>query len=319
MSADNIWVNAVSTVLRDGESSESRNGSSMEAIAFQSHGSPFSPFVFNRTRNASPMYAAGELLWYMSGMDSGDIICHYAPSYSRFLNEGTAIGAYGPRIFGTHAIQDVLRELMNGESRRAVIPIHRLSDLRNTRPEHDCKDIPCTLSLQFFARAGYLHMITTMRSNDVWLGLPYDLFAFMMIQQMIAEATGLTLGFYYHQAGSMHIYEEHERHFVNWEGDMSIVDPLKIAWDPEAPTLARLRGIVKQEEIIRTQRWDNRQDQIAAVFGHHSIATTLLVLATLQNFDRVMTAEERLYLKQIIDERLVDAADATLKRRFHEA
>ena len=44
------------------------------------------------------------------------------------------------------------------------------------------KDIPCTLSLQFFLREAsdqlWLHTIATMRSNDAWLGVPYDTFNF---------------------------------------------------------------------------------------------------------------------------------------------
>ena len=49
------------------------------------------------------------------------------------------------------------------------------------------KDIPCTVSLQFLIRENKLHLFVNMRSNDVFLGLPHDIFCFTMIQEIIAN------------------------------------------------------------------------------------------------------------------------------------
>jgi thymidylate synthase len=46
-----------------------------------------------------------------------------------------------------------------------------------------------------------------MRSNDAILGLPYDVFLFTMLQELLACELGITLGVYHHVAGSLHIYE----------------------------------------------------------------------------------------------------------------
>ena len=46
-----------------------------------------------------------------------------------------------------------------------------------------------------------------MRSNDVWLGLPYDVFCFTSIQCLISEEIGIPLGWYQHQVGSLHVYD----------------------------------------------------------------------------------------------------------------
>ena len=69
------------------------------------------------------------------------------------------------------------------------------------------KDTPCTLSLQFLLRDGRLNLTTTMRSNDVWTGVPYDMFSFCSMQVMMAMTLGVGVGTYTHQAGSLHIYE----------------------------------------------------------------------------------------------------------------
>ena len=47
-----------------------------------------------------------------------------------------------------------------------------------------------------------------MRSNDVFRGLPHDLFCFTMLQELIARSVGVELGSYHHMVGSSHMYEE---------------------------------------------------------------------------------------------------------------
>ncbi len=56
------------------------------------------------------------------------------------------------------------------------------------------KEIPCTTTLQFFVRNERLDMVTTMRSNDAYLGLPHDVFCFTMLQEIIARSLGLDIG-----------------------------------------------------------------------------------------------------------------------------
>jgi hypothetical protein len=88
----------------------------------------------------------------------------------------------------------------------------------------DKKDIPCTLSIQFFIRDGRLHCVTTMRSNDIWLGLPYDIFCFTCLQRLIAEALKVPTGFYIHQAGSLHLYARNAEKMDTASNKPSIVE-----------------------------------------------------------------------------------------------
>lgn len=95
------------------------------------------------------------------------------------------------------------------DSRQAVINIHVPSDRHAGN-----KDVACTLTLQFFIRENKLYMITNMRSNDIILGFTNDVFQFTMLQealmlQLRATYPELELGHYYHNAGSMHIYDRH--------------------------------------------------------------------------------------------------------------
>jgi thymidylate synthase len=70
--------------------------------------------------------------------------------------------------------------------------------------------------MQFFLRKAsdelFLHCITNMRSNDIWLGTPYDSFNFSAISFYIAlflnkEGIKCKLGKLTINAGSRHLYE----------------------------------------------------------------------------------------------------------------
>jgi thymidylate synthase len=51
-------------------------------------------------------------------------------------------------------------------------------------------------------------MATTMRSQDLWTGLPYDMFFTTVLHELMAGWLGAELGDYHHQVDSLHLYEE---------------------------------------------------------------------------------------------------------------
>lgn len=161
-------------------------------------------FLENANRKLKLYYAIGEFIWYMRGSNSLEEIQYYAPSMSQFSDDGSTLqGAYGPKIVTQiDKLITVLRH--DNGTRRAVLPLYSASELGK-----DSKDIPCTLTLEFLIRDNKLHLIVNMRSNDIFLGLPYDIFSFTMIQEYIANKLGLNLGYYYHNVGSLHVYKKH--------------------------------------------------------------------------------------------------------------
>lgn len=166
----------------------------------------------SRSENrGKPFSALGELLWYLSGSDRIEFIGGYIGAYHNEVEpDGRLHGAYGPRI---NNMRDKINQLENiislledrPTSKRAVIQIFNAEDLTG-----NYKEIPCTTTMQFFIRDKKLHLSTTMRSNDAYLGLPHDVFCFTMIQELIARRLGYELGHYYHYAGSMHFYDKHK-------------------------------------------------------------------------------------------------------------
>ncbi len=139
----------------------------------------------------------GELVWYLSGSNQLEQIIHYIPKYKNYSNDGTSLsGAYGPRIFevdrriNSHNPTDHWQRIIDllikrGDTRNAVIQIFSNSDTYA-----DNKDVPCTCTMQFAVRGKRLNLHVHMRSNDAVLGLPHDIFAFTMMQEIAARETG---------------------------------------------------------------------------------------------------------------------------------
>src|ERR1700690_496760 len=93
----------------------------------------------------------------------------------------------GGKINQFENVLNLLKELPT--SRRAVIQVFDAAD----NASGHLKDVPCTCTLQFMIRSRRLHMITYMRSNDAFWGLPHDVFAFTMLQEYVARTIGVEL------------------------------------------------------------------------------------------------------------------------------
>ena len=216
---DKLWVETLCQLDANGELLASRNGQSAELVGFSAKlGNVNENFLFNEIRNLSPYYACAELLWYLSMTDDSSFLQLFAPSYTRFCEDGIhAFGAYGYRWHSNLMFNDppsvdqfsmAIKALqLHPESRQVIMTMWEADDLPHAI-DLDKKDLPCTLTHQFLLRNGYLHLVTTMRSNDVWLGMPYDVFCNTQLQKLIADILGVEAGSYTHNAGSMHYYEK---------------------------------------------------------------------------------------------------------------
>ena len=171
-------------------------------------------------RNMSRRYAAGELLCYIRGTNKKEDFEFYSKSWGKLANpDGTINSAYGYRMF--HPVFDgntetrfhyALTQLLeNSDTKNAIIILRDDSDLH---PAHQ-KDRCCTLCLCFNIREGKLNCRTIMRSQDLWLGLPYDVFCFTRLMQIMLynynsaceKGKEVQLGTYTHQVLNLHLYE----------------------------------------------------------------------------------------------------------------
>lgn len=164
------------------------------------------PVLCNPHRKLGYRFMAAEAHWILTGDNRVETIKPYSRGIEKFSNDGVRFdGAYGPKI--VDQLRYVIDSLLEDNStRQAVIDIWR----PNPRGS---KDIPCTLSLQFLIRGGHINTIATMRSSDIWLGWPYDVFNFTMITTYVQlelyrrAQMPIALGDLHVRPGSLHMYE----------------------------------------------------------------------------------------------------------------
>lgn len=197
-----------------------------------------------------PFSCLGELCWYLAGTNDAEFISYYLSEYKDLAEETIIFGGYGPRFFNwreTNQVANVMELLKRKpDTRKAVIQLFDASDIVE---EH--KDIPCTCTLQFIRRQGALNLITYMRSNDAFLGLPHDIFAFTMLQETMARSLDIELGVYKHVVGSLHLYDHNRdaaQRFLDegWQSTQMSMPPMPLG-DP----WPSIRSLLEAETAIR--------------------------------------------------------------------
>ena len=213
---EEVWETWYHKITEDINPQESRDGAVVGEVinAVSVITDPTRCILKSSIRKLPMRYMVGELLWYLSGSPDLKSIQLYTSAWDRMSDNGVTVNSnYGDRI--QHAlceasgdyfnqldmVEKMLRE--HPESRQAVIHIKQARNL----VDNPTKDVNCTVCLQFFLREGKLYMTTYMRSNDLWMGFPNDVFQFTAIQIFLAMRLGVELGTYTHIAGSLHLYE----------------------------------------------------------------------------------------------------------------
>jgi thymidylate synthase len=116
----------------------------------------------------------------------------------------------------------------------------------------DTRDLPCTLGFGFRIRGDGLHMSSTMRSQDVWLGLAYDLFMFGQLGWTIANVLGVEFVSITHHVYSLHLYERNMEAVdqLHSRSERHYFEPRGFGWNGEDYEFARARA----EQIYRKER-----------------------------------------------------------------
>ncbi|WP_417093842.1 thymidylate synthase [Eubacterium sp.] len=207
---DEAWLTWFEKMKECSESIESRDGQvTAEVInAITVIDDPTKNIMNNDIRKLSLRYAIGEMLWYLSGNPELKAIQHYTKAWDRMSDDGETVNSnYGYIIKEAYNFNqyEYCKQLLikDKNSRQAIIHI---KVPKNTL-EQPTKDLNCTVCLQFLIRENKLYCTTYMRSNDLWLGFPYDIFQFTCIQVRMAMELGLEIGSYTHIAGSLHMYK----------------------------------------------------------------------------------------------------------------
>ncbi len=163
------------------------------------------PVLTTPERKLSYQFMAAEAYWILSGDNTVAGIAPYNKNITEFSDDGkTFFGAYGPPI--GDQLDYVLKILIADHgTRQAGLTIWRPNPPTT-------KDVPCTVAIFFNIREGFLNCHVFMRSSDIWLGIPYDVFTFSMLSHYVCgllHMCGLHAapGRLFLTAASSHLYQ----------------------------------------------------------------------------------------------------------------
>lgn len=206
-----VWIYALHDILANGREVSPRGQLTKEIPQRTMVVDMRKPVLTIPERKLSYQFMAAEAYWILMGDDQVETIEPYNKNIAQFSDDGkTFYGAYGPKI--ADQLNYVIYQLAKDQdTRQAGLTIWR----ENPKPS---KDIPCTVALFFNIREDEdgikeLNCHAFMRSSDIWLGIPYDVFNFSMLSYLICgyleKSDGISAipGTLYLTAASSHLYQ----------------------------------------------------------------------------------------------------------------
>jgi thymidylate synthase len=172
------WVYTIRSITVKGVEVEPRGQKTSEILHHTVSVDMRYPVLTIPSRRLSYRFMAAEAYWILSGDDSVEGIAPWNSKIASYSDDGkTFFGAYGPKIVSQ--LKYVVEKLQTDQdTRQAGMTIWRESP-------PDTKDVPCTVAIFANIRNYKLNLHVFMRSSDVWLGLPYDVFNFSMLGHLI--------------------------------------------------------------------------------------------------------------------------------------
>ena len=165
-------------------------------------------------------YADYEWEWYLSGDRSVESLEKRAKIWSKMYKPGDpdkkVNSNYGFQWQRNNQLDKIVEKLkVDPYTRQAVISIYDGKEIDDYE-----YDTPCTNTITFYQRPDMkrkLNMSVQMRSNHTTFGFTNDQYFFSKLQKMVADRLELEVGYYYHHAVNMHLYEYDFNKKSNWE------------------------------------------------------------------------------------------------------
>lgn len=165
---------------------------------------PLNNEINSEFRKWNKNYANYEWNWYLSANPNAEEISKKAPIWKKHMDEnGNVMSNYGWQWVRKSQLDRVIDKLAaNKNTRQAVITIYDGKEIELYQ-----HDTPCTLDISFTIENNKLCMTVLMRSNDLWFGFCNDQYCFSMLQKYVAETLEIEIGWYYHFAIDLHLYD----------------------------------------------------------------------------------------------------------------
>jgi thymidylate synthase len=222
--AEGLWMQVRDLFLAPDTAVElqSRTGRVREIRpVFLALANPRNRWVLSRAPAINPAAVLSEVVWILGGRDDSDFVNFWNPQLPKHAGAGERYyGAYGYRLhhrFDVDQLSAAANALTaNPESRQVCLVIFDPHlDIPGPSGRQRAEDIPCNVLSMLKVREDKLHWVQIMRSNDFWLGLPFNIVQFTTLQEIMAGWIGVGLGSYHHLSDSVHLYPEWEEPLVS--------------------------------------------------------------------------------------------------------
>lgn len=170
-------------------------------------------------RKTFPRSAAAEMAWFVQGEQDISFIKRYAPMWDKFSEtikkddaeiEGV-LAAYGYRWrhhFGRDQLDDAVKALEKDPSNRRIY-ISAWDAANDGLLAEEQSNVPCPVGFTLSIVKGKLNSVLTLRSSDVFVGLPYDVMGHALLMDSIAKTLNIGLGVMHTTLAHPHLYQFH--------------------------------------------------------------------------------------------------------------
>ncbi|MFL2528051.1 MAG: thymidylate synthase [Candidatus Azotimanducaceae bacterium] len=155
-----------------------------------------------------------ELLWFLSGSTNiGYLVDHDVHIWDEWADEHGELGPVygsqwrswpGPDGKTIDQISRVVEDLKtNPDSRRHIVSAWNVAEVDEMALP------PCHSLFQFYVADGRLSCQLYQRSADIFLGVPFNIASYALLNMMIAQVVDLQVGDFVHTLGDAHLYSNH--------------------------------------------------------------------------------------------------------------
>jgi thymidylate synthase len=236
MTNEEKYLDLLKTVLDTGLSRPDRTGVGVRSLfGFQTRFDLKSTFPLLTTKKMNLASIVSELLWFIEGSGDERRLAEIRFGKDRNLIESKRTiwtdNAEAPywlakakfdgdlgRVYGVQwrdwqtsdgRSVDQLANLIGGIKRDPFGRRHIISAWNPGELEEMALP-PCHVMAQFYVAGGELSCLLYQRSNDLFLGSPYNIASYALFTKMIAQVCGLRAGELIYSQGDTHIYDNHE-------------------------------------------------------------------------------------------------------------
>ena len=209
------YLDLLRHIIKDGTVKSDRTGTgTISTFGYQMRFNLQEGFPLVTTKKVHLKSIIHELLWFLAGDTN---VKYLQDNGVRIWNEwadpdGSLGHIYGyqwrswPDYDGgfVDQIAEAVKTIKeNPDSRRIIVSAWNVADIKNMNLP------PCHAFFQFYVADGKLSLQLYQRSADCFLGVPFNIASYALLDMMMAQVCGLEPGDFVHTLGDAHIYLNH--------------------------------------------------------------------------------------------------------------